>query len=129
MRDQSEPISWLCRVLSDSLITAETAAWAAFAWGQVQGMTDFRMPTPAACTGPDGEVFFGWDRWRYHLELEIVPDRAAEWFYRVRMVEETWLGYQGRGDPIPDRVFAVLGNFIDAAEAPRPTDTGGAEGP
>lgn len=118
MTDQAEPITWLCRVLSDSLITAETAAWAAFAWGQVRGITDFRMPTPAACTGPDGEVFFGWDRGRYHLELEIVPDQAAEWFFRDRMADKYWLEYQGRGDPIPGRVFAVMGNFIDPAEAP-----------
>ena len=48
------------------------------------------MPVPAACTGPDGEMFYSWDRGHHHLELEIIPGKPAEFFYRNRETEELW---------------------------------------
>lgn len=54
-------------------ISSETAFRAARAWRLAWDASDCRLPVPAACTGPDGQMFYSWDAGRYHLELEIVP--------------------------------------------------------
>ena len=43
-----------------SLISPETASLARRAWRAILEASNFTTPVPAACTGPDGEMFFGW---------------------------------------------------------------------
>lgn len=72
------------------LISRQTASRAKEAWMAILEATDYRMPVPAACTGPGGEMFYSWDRGRHHLELEIIPGGPAEFFYRDRETEDLW---------------------------------------
>ena len=71
-------------------ITPETAALARKAWYAVWESTENALPIPAACTGPDGQMLYTWDRDRHHLELEIIPGQAAEFFYRDRTTGTLW---------------------------------------
>jgi hypothetical protein len=100
----------------DPLITFITATLAAQAWEQVRAVTGDTMPVPAACTGPDGQMFYGWDRGRYHLELEIVPGEPADYFYCDRQTNEFWCEECTVGDPIPQRVIVVLSYFTQSLE-------------
>ena len=94
-----------------ALITPKTAERAMKAWDKLWKASGYAMAAPAACTGPDGEMFYSWDRGRYHLELEIIPDEPAEFFYRDRETEQYWGEDYLIDDPLPAVVVATLGIF------------------
>jgi hypothetical protein len=100
----------------DPLITSITATLAAQAWEQVRAATGDTMPVPSACTGPDGQMFYGWDRGRHHLELEIIPGKPADYFYRDRQTNECWGEEYTVGDPLPGPVLAILSYFTKSLE-------------
>jgi hypothetical protein len=100
----------------DPLITSITATLAAKAWEQVRAATGDTMPVPAACTGPDGQMFYGWDRGRYHLELEIVPGEPAYFFFCDRETDRYWGEDFTVGDPLPGPVLAILSYFAEPDE-------------
>jgi hypothetical protein len=100
----------------DPLITPTTATLAAQAWEQVRAATGDTMPVPAACTGPDGQMFYGWDRGRYHLELEIVPGEPAYFFFCDRETDRYWGEDFTVGDPLPGPVLAILSYFAEPGE-------------
>ncbi len=70
------------------LISQETFTQALSAWKHLCEI--YLMPVPSACTGPDGRLLFCWDKENHHLELEFIPNQAAEFFYRDRNSEEMW---------------------------------------
>lgn len=110
----AEHLAWLTKVSTrDSpLISPETAAKAALVCDMIRDATGGRMPVPAGCTGPDGQMFYSWDRGRHHLELEIVPGESDDWFYRDRESrDDHWLVEYNVGDPLPDEVLAAMGFF------------------
>jgi hypothetical protein len=41
-------------------------------------------PVPQAGPLPDGGFQFVWDRDEHHLEIDVLPERRMEWFYRNR---------------------------------------------
>jgi hypothetical protein len=100
----------------DPLITSITAMLAAQAWEQVRAALGGAMPVPAACTGPDGQMFYGWDRGRYHLELEIVPGEPAYFFFCDRETDRYWGEDFTVGDPLPGPVLAILSYFAEPGE-------------
>jgi hypothetical protein len=106
-------LAYLNRVAAgvSPLISTETAELAKQAWSGVLSATAGDMPVPAACTGPDGEMFYSWDRGRHHLELEIIPGQPAEFFYRDRKAEEFWGEDYTIGNPLPARVIEKLPLF------------------
>jgi hypothetical protein len=109
-------LAWLDEVSSgpDASITSGVAAVARAAWESVCEASAGRMPVPAACTGPDGELFSSWDRARHHLEVEVLPDAPAEWFYRDRDrvgPGSTWLEEWSPGNPLPTAVIEALHLF------------------
>ncbi len=60
-----EHLDYLRRVSTEGNpppITRETATLARVAWQAIWKVSGFSMPIPAACTGPDGEMFYSWDR-------------------------------------------------------------------
>jgi hypothetical protein len=65
------------REVDDRAVAVE----AAYLSGVLHGATGGRMPIPAACTGPEGTMFYSWDCGRHHLELEIAPGEPAYFFY------------------------------------------------
>lgn len=94
------------------LITTETATQARRAWWAVWEATGFALPVPAASSGPNGEMFYSWDRGRHHLELEIISRQPAEFFYRNRVTGELWGADYIIGDPIPVDAINKLKLFI-----------------
>ena len=108
-----EHMQYLARVSTGERtpITPETAELARNAWFQIWKASGSRISVPAACTGPDGEMFYSWDRGRHHLELEIIPGEPAEFFYRDRETED-YLGVDYTvGQPLPSGIAAKLGLF------------------
>ncbi len=94
-----------------ALITPQTASLALKAWRLLWMTSGGRLPVPAACTGPDGEMFYSWDCGRHHLELEIIPGQPAEFFYRDRETEYFWGEDYTIGDPLPAELVAKLPFF------------------
>jgi hypothetical protein len=92
-------------------ITRETASLATMAWHLIWKASDYTMPVPAACTGPDGKMFYSWDHGRHHLELEIIPGQDAEFFYRDRETGQLWGEDYRIGDPLPAEAVAKLRFF------------------
>ena len=94
-------------------INLETATRARRAWKAIWEAGNYAMPVPGACTGPDGQMFYGWDHGRHHLELEIIPGQAeAEWFYRDRETELYWAEDWVIGDPLPLEAVEKLRLFV-----------------
>lgn len=86
MTKYEEHIEYLKRVSSGDkpLINMDVYDRSIFIYEITQGFTGGRMPPPAACTGPHGEMFYSWDKGPHHLEVEITPRGLTEWFYRNR---------------------------------------------
>jgi hypothetical protein len=90
---------------------------AAFLSGVLHGVTGGMMPVPAALTGHVGAMFYSWDRGRHHLELELTAGEPAYFFYGDRDSGESWGQEYMIGDPLPDRVLAVLDHFSSPPES------------
>jgi hypothetical protein len=90
---------------------------AAFLSGVLHGATGGTMPVPAALTGHVGAMFYAWDRGRHHLELEFTAGEPAYFFYGDRVSGESWGQEYAIGDPLPDRVRAVLDHFHSPSES------------
>ncbi len=96
---------------ASALISGETATSAKRAWATILVASGGQIPIPAACTGPDGEMLYSWDQGRHHLELEIIPGKVAEFFYRDRETEQFWGEDYVVGDPLPAKVIQSLHLF------------------
>jgi hypothetical protein len=83
--EEVEHREWLDRAKGDGLATENAHAAAHRLWDEL-----FRMglSTPAACTGPNGEVFYCWDKSEHHLEFEVFGNGAVVGFYRNRLTGE-----------------------------------------
>lgn len=86
------------------LISVQTARQAALAWLDCWEATGYAIPLPAACTGPDGQMQYTWDRDDYHLELNFSPSEAPSFFYRHRQTGELWMVDYTPGELGPDVV-------------------------
>jgi hypothetical protein len=88
-----EHLSYLREVSSpeNPLIKRATAWVAARAWLDCWEATGYALPVPVACTGPDGQMLYTWDRKEHHLELEITPSETPSFFYRNRQTGELWM--------------------------------------
>lgn len=93
-------------------ISRLTAMRAQVAWQEIWKATGYAINIPAACAGPDGKMFYSWDRGRHHLELEIFPGAVAEFFYRDRETGTLWGEDYRIGDPLPSEAVAKLQFFI-----------------
>ncbi len=86
--------SQLEKYLTDSknmgLINQHVASLALASWLDLWAISGRTMPVPDACPGPDGQILFTWDENDHHLELEIFPESASEFFYRNRSTDELW---------------------------------------
>jgi hypothetical protein len=103
----AEHLRYLARVSMGerALITPATAELAMRAWHTIWTASRGQMPIPAACTGPGGQMLYAWDHGRHHLELEIFPQKAAEFFYKDRQTRELWGEDYNVGDPLPDEAL------------------------
>jgi hypothetical protein len=96
---------------SNPLISPVTACRAAQAWVDVSEATGNALPVPAACTGPDGQMMYVWDKGRHHLELEIAADGTAEFFYRDRQTGELWGEEYRPGAQLAAEIVAKLNHL------------------
>ena len=71
-------------------ITPQTASLARRTWLQAWEASLFKLPVPAACTEPDGKLLYTWDRGDHHFEVEFIPGKPTELFYRNRSSGELW---------------------------------------
>jgi GNAT superfamily N-acetyltransferase len=92
-----------------------TAQMAEIAWQEILKASAYMMAVPSACTGPDGEIFYSWDSGRHHLELEIIPAKPAEFFYRDRETEQVWGDDYIIGEPLPPEAVKKLNLFLEPA--------------
>lgn len=93
------------------LITQATAKKSWDLWLAVRKATGYSMAVPSAGTGPDGVMFYSWDKGEHHLEAEIFPDRDVEFFYRNRRTGELW-GEDYAGRRVPDGLTEKLLLFV-----------------
>jgi hypothetical protein len=114
LTEHVQHLRYLARVSTGerALITPATAELSVRAWHQILTASRGQMPVPAACTGPDGQMLYAWDHGRHHLELEIFPDRAAEFFYKDRETRELWGEDYSVGGPLPDEALKKVKLFI-----------------
>ena len=60
-------------------------------------------------------MFYSWDKGRHHLELEIIPGKVAEFFYRDRETGTLWGEDYTIGDVLPSEGVDKLELFIIAS--------------
>lgn len=93
-------------------INRDTTRKAQSVWRTLRDTTGRRLPTPSACTGPDGAMFCCWDDGAHHLEIEIFPARPAEYFYRNRETGELAGDEFQPDDSLPAQLVAMLWLFV-----------------
>ena len=102
-----EHMDYLRECAADGVITKGMAWVCARAFIDVWEAAGYALPVPAACSGPDGQMLYSWDRGRHHLELELFPngDVLGEFFYRDRESGDLWSEeYEAGGDLNPEIV-------------------------
>jgi hypothetical protein len=99
------------------VIAPEMAHRAWRAWCQAWAASGFRLGVPDACSGPDGQLLYTWDRGRHHLEVELVPGGPDEFFYRDR--ESGWIAGTDRdpGGPLPAAALDLIARFLEDPDA------------
>jgi hypothetical protein len=93
------------------LISRATAKLAAKMWIDCWSATGYALPVPAACTGPDGQMHYSWDREQHHLELEITLEEVPTFFYRNRETGELWME-ECAADGLPAGAVQKLKLFV-----------------
>lgn len=92
-------------------ITRATAKKSWDLWLAVRKAAGSSLPIPSAGTGPDGVMFYSWDKGDHHLEAEIFPDRDTEFFYRNRRTGDLW-GEDHAGGALPAVLLDKLSLFV-----------------
>lgn len=93
-------------------ISRETAALSRKAWQQLWEESMYKLPVPAACSGPDGQMFYSWDKGDHHLELEIIPGEQGEFFYQNRKTGDFFGEDFTIGSQLPTEVLRKLKLFV-----------------
>jgi hypothetical protein len=95
----------------DALIGTDVAAAAWSLWLAIEKEMAGKMPVPSASTGPNGVMFFSWDRDEHHLEVELLPGGIAELFYRNRNDESAQQFHEGAVASLQEVLPRFLGLF------------------
>ena len=105
---------YLAHLSASNDISPYTTRLAWRAWINVRAATSPLLPVPDACPGPDGQLLYTWDRAEHHLELEVFPNGATEFFYRNRGSDELWEHVGTVDGPVPESATDKLSLFIVA---------------
>jgi len=92
-------------------ITRATARKSWDLWQAIRKAAGPSLPIPSAGTGPQGVMFYSWDKGDHHLETEIFPDRDTEFFYRNRQTGELW-GEDYSGGALPAGLLEKFSLFV-----------------
>jgi hypothetical protein len=99
--EEAEHLRWLAGCCFDRrYISPRVHDLSVKMWEIAKAATEGRLRIPAACTGPDGEMLYCWDRGRHHAEIEIEEGGVIDCFYRDRETEETYLE-ESDGESLP----------------------------
>jgi hypothetical protein len=83
-------------------------------WSEVMTLTNWRLPRPSVGLGEDEEVMLCWDAGRHHFEIELIPGKPTEVFYRDRDTENSWGTEWLPEDSVPEELLPYLEFFIPA---------------
>jgi hypothetical protein len=97
---------------SEPIVSKQTADLARKAWSLLWQETGYVLPIPSACTGPDGQILYSWDKGEHHFEVEIIPGKPMEFFYRNRKTGELWGEEYTLGDSLPAEAAKKLKLFM-----------------
>ena len=102
---------YLENAISSYNLSRITAKIAMDAWLALDKALSYKLIMPNAGVGPDGEVMYTWDSPEHHLELEIFPEGAGEFFYLNRKTDDTEEWEYTIGKAIPKEVIEKLNLF------------------
>ena len=103
---------YIKRVQKEELVSSKVAALALKLWEKLSAATGNSLAVPDACTGPDGELLYAWDRGDHHCELEIELEAQPTFFYWNRKSGESWETDIDLHCPVREEVLLRLGAFI-----------------
>lgn len=83
---ENEHINYIEKCLFENLISPEIAKKSLEVFKYLN--KKYKLAVPAACTGPDGQMFYCWDNNEHHLEIEFSNDEPIYFFYRNRINNE-----------------------------------------
>lgn len=109
-------MDYLERLESGGFISQLTSLNAKEVWNDLARVTNDRLMVPNASAGPDGMLLLTWDRGRYHLELEFLPEQVPTFFYFDRDASTGWevvydASRELRDRLLRDRLLPVFGLF------------------
>lgn len=102
-----EHLDWLDRIHAEGSISSEVMSESKIILNRIIEDAKLREPPiPCACTGPDGQILYSWDKDEHHLELEIIPKEwelpQEEFFYRNRNTKHYW------SDSLSPKVIEII---------------------
>lgn len=99
MNNYKEHTDWLFEMKENGVISQEMLARSLLLWEIIRN----KMPVPSSAAGPDGQMFYCWDKGRHHLEAEIFPDvDMIDLYYRDRESKESVLEEYILGTEFPN---------------------------
>jgi hypothetical protein len=107
-------VDYLYGINDQELVTPRLARLAWQDWTSLSNGMSNALLVPDACPGPNGELFYTWDRDGHHLELEIFPDAPAEFFYENDGSGEVWEATFAIGEPVPPEALDKLQFVVQA---------------
>lgn len=113
-RDHENHMEWLNKIHATGLIDDEVLVKAFKSWYQIGHLSNWIMPVPLGCTGPDGSLMYCWNKDEHHLELEFFPGKSSEWFYRNRATEQLmdFTDFE-IGNPVPPKLLETMKLFYE----------------
>lgn len=96
----------------EPIVSKQTADLARKAWWLLWQETGYLLPVPSACTGPDEQILYSWDKGEHHFEVEIIPGKPMEFFYRDRKTGDLWGEEYTLGDSLPAEAVKKLKLFM-----------------
>ena len=82
-------------------------------WEMLYNVMNKRLRVPSACPGNDHDMMFTWRNGEHYLELEILPNAPAEFFYKNRRTGELWEHDYVFDTSLPQDVKDKLALFTD----------------
>jgi len=104
-KSQNELVMYLRRLIKDNVISRKVGQESLALWFAAR---DVGLPVPAACSGPDGQMCYSWDKGRHHFEAEITPNEPVYLFYRDRDTESIWGEEHKIGDKFSEEALQKI---------------------
>jgi hypothetical protein len=104
----AEHLSYLQRMSSNGVVSADHAARAVQTWKAARAATSATLPVPAAAAFQGGPIEYHWEVGPHQMSAEIPADGPCHWFYRNKDTGETW----GAENPADDGLSPRLTHYL-----------------